>query len=301
LADTITSATTWKEQRHQGDAGAEYSPTGIWGIRARYALSHEPDYLTNTASLGFRQDLFERMSTVSADYRLSIEEMGMSTDPDFGERTVLQGLDLSWRQILDRHTVATVLLSGEYSQCGETVGCVANPYRFVGLQDSSTTVLAIHERNPETLLRGAAGTRLSRALGQAAAVHGSYRFYADSWLVTGHTAQLEGAASLLDERLMLRSDARASTQGAASFYRDSYQSDLATLTVPTYRTNDRELSGLLSLRAGGSAEWSWYDVGQLMRLAVDARLARAWYRYPNYPELPQRNAWIAGGGMHAEF
>lgn len=300
VVDGVTGATSYTEQRHQVDLGAGVRP-GDWGLRARYGLSSEPDYLTHGAGIGGSVDLFQSMTTLGADLRASVERMGMSTDPQFDERTLALGVDLTWDQIVDRRTTARLLGSVEHAWCGDRVGCVANPYRYVAVDTEVGTLLGVAERNPDRLGRLALGTRLSRALGGSAAVHATYRFYVDTWQVTGHTGQLEGALQLAQEALLLRGELRGSTQGAASFYRDAYATTADAPIIPTYRTGDRELSGLRSVRVGGGPEWAWHDVGPFLRVAVGARLARAWYAYPDFSELPERQAWIVGGGMDAEL
>jgi hypothetical protein len=301
MVDTVSSATHFAEERHQAEMGMEFRPKPTFGISGGYGLSSEPDYAVHDVALGANVDLFERMSTAGITYRASAESMTVVSDDDFLSRAFIQGIDLSWAQILDKKTKVTFTTTGEVAICGEEVGCYANPYRYVPLINDNTPTMSLKERNPSRLYRAAAGLQLARALGRSVALHGAYRFYADSWRITGHTGKIRSAISLLDERLILRNHVRLSSQDKASFYRSDYDLNVAALTVPDYRTNDRELSGLFTVRVGGGAEWAWHSVGPLLRLAVGARLAHAWYRYPNYPELPARNAWLAGGGLDVEF
>jgi hypothetical protein len=298
VPDLVSSATSFKERRHQGDVSLDVSPESTWGIGGTLGVSHTPDYLTEVGAVRYRQDLFDRMSTLSASYSLALERMGMSTDPSFLQRNVGHGLDLSWKQILTKTTTATLLLSGTTLQCGEAVGCLASPYRYVPVEGQGGAV-AIGEKNPDALHSAAVGLRGATALSRHFAVHGGYRLYADTWKVIGHTGDLAGTLSVLQEQLLLRLRSRIASQSSASFYRDVYATD--GTTFPHFRTQDRELSGLNATSVGGRAEWAFFGAGPFVRLSFSGRVDRTWYRYPDFERMPVRNALVTGGGIDAEF
>ena len=158
----------------------------------------------------------------------------------------------------------------------------------------------VSERHPDRRGRSAAALRLSQALGDVAGIHVGYRLYADTWGVIGHTARASGAVSVADDRLLFKLDSRASLQGPASFHTDTLQVS-ADDKVPEHRTADRELGGLRNGMIGLSTVGSLYGVGPLLRLDVSLRAARIFAWYPNDTEVPERHAWLLGGGVDVRF
>jgi len=299
--DLITSATTFSEVRHAGGLATTWKPSVEQRVTANYDTSVEPDYLTHAGSGRYAIELFERSSTFGLGYGLSAETLGKVDDDTLAERTTTHRVDLSWDQIVGRTTTGGAVLTTMASRCGERFGCLANPYRFVDVDLEDAGPVALNERNPDRLYRAALGGRLSQAIGSTAAVHGGYRFYADSWRITGHTVDLGTKATALEERLLVGLNSRFSTQTPASFFRDAYSGRMGSAVVPMYRTGDRELSGLGTVQFGGRAGWTFYAPGPFLDLKVSSRLVRAWYRYPRSTALPVRAAWLGGGGVDATF
>jgi hypothetical protein len=301
-ADAVSTATRFSEERHEAHFGVSGRPTPEVRFGAAYTLSHEDDFQTHAVRLDGSTELLERMAELSLSYSLSLESVGMVTDPEFSEGATTHSVDLAWRHILGRHTAGSIVVSGALALCGEDLGCHANPYRFVRVRPlSGGASIALRERNPDERLRGAVGVRLSHDFGSGLAVHLGYRFYGDSWDITGHTASLSTALGLFGERLVLRADGRASWQGAASFYEDTYVAPTAVGLGPEWRTADRELTELVGLMAGLRAEGALLAVGPLLRLGVHVRVAHLWYWYHDHSEQPGRSAWMLGGGIHAEM
>lgn len=301
-ADLMTSATTFSETRNQVGLSFSWRPTPGQTLSVYQEFSHQPDYLTNAGGVSFSQDLFGRMSTLAVGYGVSIERMGTVHDPEFAEWTHAHRLDASWTQILGRSTTATVRITGYAAFCGEEVGCLANPYRYVALRSGDVTLQAMRERNPDRLYRGAASLRLSQAIGNSTALHGGYRGYLDSWKVNGHTWDLSVNQQAFKEQLMLTAEGRVATHSATSFFRDDYAVSTAeTLMMPEFRSLDRELSGLFTGSVGGRVGWTFYSVGKLATVGINGRLSHHWFLYPNFSELPERNAWLGGGGLDGTF
>jgi len=302
-ADVVSSATTFSERRHQFDATAAYARHAEGELRASYAHSQEPDYVSDVGILSARREVLERMATLSGTARVNYDRFGTSTGESIEGHGVTYGTDLGWTHILGRTTRGGLTLAADYSDCAETLGCHASAYRFVSLDDVDTgaSLMGLRERHPDTRLRGAVGGRLSQAIGGAVAVHAGYRFFNDTWQVRGHTAELAGATGLLEERLVLRLDGRASTQSAASFYLDDYQSDGADAVVPDYRSADPEMAGVNGFMAKGRAEWTFQALGPFRELSFNGRVARLWYRYHELTEIPERDAWVIGGGAGGTF
>jgi len=302
--DVVSSATTFSERRHQASLSATASRHADRSATVGYTLSAEPDYVSNVGSVGFSKEILERMATVGGTYRLGRDRFGTATGEAVEGSAINQSLELGWSHILSRRTKGSLTLAGDYSACAESLGCQSSAYRFVPVLDlgAPQSLLSLRERHPETRLRGAGALRLSQALSTELALHASYRYYADSWEVRGHTASLAAARTLLDERLMVRLDARGGWQRPASFYRDNYAIDgELSEQLPDYRSADPELAGVTSAMARGRVSWTWFSLGPLMEFGPNVRVARLWYRYHELEELPERDAWMIGGGASGSF
>ncbi len=300
--DAVSGATRFEEVRHGADiGGGGYLGKSSWRLDGRYGVSVEPDYETHLLGLGASGDLFKRMVTLSVQYTASFERLMSVHDEQLSERTLSNALDVSWAQILGRTTTLTARLRGELRSCSKAYGCEASPYRYVPLSDGVGAIVTVQERHPESRLRGAAALDLSQYLGAGFALHVNYRYYHDSWQIGGHSAATSIAWGGFGERLIIRLGARGSLQSAASFYQARYETGVGGPQVPDLRTSDRELSGLRTASASLRARWSMVGVGPFARLGLTARVAHTWFDYPDYPALSGLQAWIAGGGVHAEF
>lgn len=296
--DVVSSATTFQERRHQGDLSLTAAPDPSWSATATYTGSYEDDYRSSVGGLAASVDLLDRMATLGASYHLGRDRFGTTSGEAIEGAALTHGVKLGWTHILGRSTKGSLSLAGDYSLCEESLGCHSSPYRYVVVDDYDLGVLNLREKHPETRLRGAAALRLSQALGMAAAVHVGYRYYHDTWAIQGHTGNLTLARSLLEERLVLRADGRASWQSPASFYRDRYE---GSALVPDYRSADPEMAGQTNAMLRGRAEWTWFGAGPFLELSVDGRVARLWYRYQDLETLPERDAWLLGGGLNGSF
>ena len=226
----------------------------------------------------------------------------MVTDSQFSQRNTSHQVNLSWDQIVSKKSTVAILMSGTSLQCGREIGCLSNPYRYVAMHfDGSTDFVGVTERNPSQLYRGAVAFRGKRALSAHHAIHGGYRYYFDSWHISGHTADLSTSSLVFSERLLVAANGRASSQGSASFYTDSYTVESGVSEMPLYRTGDRELSGLSSTECGVRTSILFGSIGGVSAVALQGRINRQWYRYPNFSELPTRNAWVVGGGVNASY
>lgn len=299
MVDTVSGATRFEDVRHAADLSVTLTPQPEVGLGGSMRVSSESDYLSRSGGLHGRVELFDRMSAVDVGWALTVDDAGRRGEP-LDARSVSHDLDVSWDQIAGPHTRVAALLYGGVSRCDETLGCVASPYRYVGVSLDEGAV-ALPERVPAEQVRGAAALRLSQTVGATGAVKGGYRFYADSWRILGHTADLGGTVTLLDDRALVELRGRLATQSAASFYRDDYVAEDGFADLPAYRSADRELAGLDSAAVTVRAEWTWHNVGKLVALRPSLRLTRVGWRYPEFSELPTRAAWVVGGGLDAEL
>lgn len=303
VADAVTSATQFQETRHEASVGLGLLGEDERALRAAWTTSMEPDYATHLLSLQGTTSLAGRSATLGAALSASFETVGRSDRADFVQENRGQTLELSWTQIVGPRTAVTLLGALTRYSCGELIGCQANPYRRIGVFTASISgaySLSAAERHPARRLRAAVAARVAQAMGLGLALHAGYRYYGDSWQVNGHTAELAVARGWWSDRLVLRLQGRTSSQGPATFYRGRYVVAGEADHVPGWRTADRKLAGVRSAEVGLLTSWRATRSLRLP-LRLDLQASRLWFRYPDYASQPERDAWVVGGGLGAEF
>ncbi len=217
-------------------------------LDAGYAYSFERDSYSHIAHAGARQGFFESNLVAALDYGLSYNRMGIRDEDSSKWRPLwVHTLDVGVTYLLNPETQVELIYSGGFSH-----GYHANRYRRVPItfrQDLRATEW-VEETAPDQRLRNAFTVRAARALGDRWIVSADYRFYFDTWGVTGHTVTL-GTSVDLAGGLSLELRARGSQQSGASFYDDIYT------TTTEYRTRDRRLSPHLSGLAGAALTWNF--------------------------------------------
>ncbi len=288
--DAVSSATPFSETRNGGTLDLEWAPSKQWSYNAALTGSTESDHQVVLGSAGAATALNEDSTRLNAGASVGWVQDGTRADPDLAGESIDAALDLGWTQILGPTTSAALRFTGGYASCDPSFGCAASAYRYVPQGD-----VFLPERHPDTRAKSAASGSISQALGSDYAVHGYYRYYADTWQVSGHTGTLALAGAFFEGRGLLRLEGRGVLQSPASFWTDGYAG-------PTeYRTADRELSGFTEWKAGLRARWNFFGLLRTQKVALDAHLERLWFNYPNYAALPERNGWIVGGGIDARW
>ncbi len=295
-ADAVTSATRFEEKRHEVRAAVMARGGPLWVVGASFGTSLEPDYTTHLMGFNGSIEILDRMATVTGAYQATWERVASVIDESFDEPAATHTVDLGWVHVLGAATALHGRVSGAFADCGKRLGCHASAYRYVALHGADSVRSAVPERHPDSRLRGSASVRLVQGFGDGWAVHLGWRRYADDWGLSGDTAQAALAVSGWADRVLGRIEARASSQRAVDFHRDGYSGD----GIPQHRTADRELSGLQDLMLAARGRLSVSGVGATRRLSIDGRIGRLWYRYDD-DAYPDRQGWLIGGGVSAEF
>jgi hypothetical protein len=241
--DIRTAATpVVRENRHEATAAIERE-RGNTTWSAAYRLSHEPDYLANSAALAGQVELAQRTVTLSGRLFGALDRVGRAGDDLFREPLRTGGALVGATFVLGR----TTLLSLAYELRG-ALGYMASPYRFVAIGGDAgvcgeATPFCLPEVHPRRRVRHAGVVRLRQALGRRVSVGALYRFYYDSWRLRSHTLALD-LAVMPARGAVLALEYRAYAQSGAFFYRARYLSP----EPGGYFTRDRELSSLGSHR-----------------------------------------------------
>ena len=240
--DVVTSASpaTVHELRIEAAAGATDAITRTSAIGARAIVSHEHDYDSLHVAGHARGELADRNLTVDGIFDLGFEAASSVVDPSFHARRRTQRAVATVTQILDRSTYVDLIVDGE-----RQYGYHASPYRTVPLVDpTEPVVMRVPEVTPALRLQLAGALRVRRSLGEATALHASYRFHVDDWGMRSHTT----SAAVLRELRRVRAGlgARFYAQTGASFYHATYALG-ADGSAPALRTRDRTLGPMDTL------------------------------------------------------
>jgi len=295
LADVVTSAsidivtqaspTTIHDTRHQFSSGVSQLH-GPWTFAFHYLFSRENDYLSHNLSASIDRTMFDKNTTLTAGYALSLNTVGRSGDMNFGKALTVQSLSLAWTQIVSKRFITQLTY-----ELGDAQGYQASPYRFVPVRASVGTLPQywVPETDPDSRFRHAFVIAANHAVFKDSAVQADYRLYHDTWGITSHTIGLRYYVNFND-KVELRLRNRFYSQNGATFYQDNYDS------TQTYMTLDRELSPLWSETIGGKLM-----VDLTSRLEAELKADVFYYHYNDFPYLLQRTGANLGVGLSLTY
>ena len=282
--DVETTASEYTEERTQFSGGIDYL-RGKTTMSLSYTKSEENDYVANSFSFGISQDIFGDLTTVTLGYSLGDDEVGMRGDPNFQEDVDRQQYRLGISQILTKN-----MILGLNFETITDEGYLNNPYRSVRYLEPGGGFNYEGEVYPRTRTSNAGSGRLQVYLPYRAAIHGTYRFYTDTWGIDGHTAEI-GYTHPTKSGFIFDLHYRFYTQTQAEFYNDLYP----TVQFQNFLARDKELSEFSSssIRLGVSYEfarngWSFVDKG-----TVNLFLDRMTFDYENFRDV--RDTSFAAG------
>jgi hypothetical protein len=238
--DVITTASPYKEERTQYGLGFEYL-RGKVTYAASFSNSKENDYDADTASFSISQDMFGDLTTVALSFSRGKDDVTRRGDPLFAEKVDrhIYGIDVS--QIVTKK----LILAASWETTTEE-GFLNNPYRRVRFADNSPRGYDYEfERYPHTRTGNAIGLRGRYYLPYRAALQGDYRWYNDTWGITGNTFEVSYTQPIGD-RLMFDAHLRYYMQNAADFYSDLFPRQ----NFQNFLARDKETSTMNSQTLG---------------------------------------------------
>ena len=264
--DIVSSATHFKDTRHQLSGGITLSPLDSQ-VSLNYTYGTESDYHSQALSVQATTNFLQKNTQLSLGYgrgfdRVCTTAYAASDAPsvkrpldsskgcftkteDRASRKVdLDNFQTGWTQTWTPVFATQLVLYGALQH-----GFLENPYRSVVIAPAGDQAL---ENHPDNRLRLAAALRAKyylRRLRMAFTAGG--RLYRDTWDILGQTYELEAERFLWpDLRVMVHG--RYYTQTEALFWSDDYTGG-EPVDGPRgqYWTGDRELSPLSSYLLGG--------------------------------------------------
>jgi hypothetical protein len=280
--DLVTAASPkgYDEKRHEAELGVAWIGDSGSILDLSATISREPDFQSQGAQL-------------SAS--LPLQSGRFVTAAGIGYGTASQtrkGKGETWR---DRDT-ADLWLSGTaviapriavdlVGTLQRQDGALYSPYRFVRLYRGDATLheTAVAESVPGERWRPAATLRVRWKAGADLFALGEYRFYRDSWAVTGHT----GRARDVDPA-RTRVDGRRRGAGNVAIRRIVLRGPYTLASdIPRWRTADKELGPMRTQLAGLRVEWSGKVLQRhAVRLGAGADVLRMVCL--DHPYLPER-------------
>lgn len=265
-----TASPPFEEYRYGGGLTGGYKP-GLYGGQGTVSISSSPDYVSYTGGLRLMADLNDKLITPSLGYSYSYDEIGRGPNNFQHKFNPLKG-ELFTHEIEAGVTFVmsptSILLIGGTAQFER--GDQSQPYRYIAMFDPETvapfvpngatvdlvnrTRLPVRplEQLPTERDRFAIGARFNKRLNNAT-LRLEQRFYHDSWSLNASSTDARYMVDL-SRHLRVWPHVRAHIQSGVNFFQLAYSAALdpnGGITLPLYRTGDRELAPLFTGTGGG--------------------------------------------------
>jgi hypothetical protein len=239
--DVVTTASPFKEKRTEYGAGIDYLHNDSL-MSLTITKSDEPDYIADTLSMNYAQDIFGGMTTVTMAYSRGRDTVRESGDPLFSDFVDRYQYRLGVSQILTK----TLRMSVDYEAITDE-GFLNSPYRSARIAGA-----AVPERYPRSRESQAVAFRAIKYLMPRSSVRFEYRYFSDTWDIAADMVETGYSRNVSDSWLMeLRY--RYYSQNRASFYSDNFSQ------LQNFMARDKELSTFKSHAVGGKLTYTFQD------------------------------------------
>ncbi len=266
-----TASPPFEEYRYGGGLTGGYKP-GLYGGQLSGSISSAVDYVSYTGAIRLIGDFNEKLVTPTIGYSYSLDRIGRGPKNFQHDFNDLKGK-------LDTHefeagvtlimSPTSILLVGGTAQFER--GDQSQPYRYIPMFDPVTvapfvpngatidlvnrTRLPIRplEQLPTERDRYAVGARFNKRMNASSTLRLDQRLYIDTWGLKATSTDVRYMVDL-SRHLRVWPHARLHAQSGVNFFQLAYSANLdpkGALTVPLYRTGDRELAPLITGTGGG--------------------------------------------------
>jgi hypothetical protein len=237
----IAGASPYSDSRDEIGMGVDYVYDKFL-MSLSHTYSDESDYTANTTSMGISHELLDGLTTFSMGFSRGWDEVRQNGNPLFKDDADHSRYRLGLSQVVSKD----IVLNLSYEAIADS-GFLRNPYRKALLQGAP-----IDERYPRTRTSNAVSVRIQKYWLHRASNYLSYRFYDDTWDVTGHAAEL-GYSQYFSSKWLADFYYRYYVQGRASFYSNNHEVE------QNFMARDKELSTFTSHGVGAKLTYSLFE------------------------------------------
>jgi hypothetical protein len=264
--DIVSEASlAYHETREAGVLTAGYKP-GLYGVQVTGTLSYEPDYISAGGGIAVTADLNDKLTTPRVAFNHDHDQIGRGPN-NFISTLDTTEVEAGVTMVLNATTLLVAGLTAQFER-----GDQSKPYRYVPMFDPNVAPLIPPgasaalvneyrsnvrplEQLPTSRDRYAVGLRLNHRFTNTT-LRLDERIYTDTWSLKASTTDLRYIMEL-GKTIRYWPHLRFNAQTGANFYQLAYSvatdPQAASVTLPLYRTDDRELSPLITLTGGGGA------------------------------------------------
>ena len=278
--DVLTSASRYTEERNENSLSVDILHNKST-IAVSLTSSKESDFDASTLSLGFTQDMFGDLTTVSMGFSRGDNAVGRNGDADFDEQADSRSYRLGVSQIFTKDLIVSFSLESITDE-----GFLNNPYRSVRYLDTSTPApgdfVFQSEVYPRTRTSTAFSVRGRYFLERRRALSGGIRIFNDSWGIASTTLEA-GYTWPYEEKWIIEASLRFYDQQKADFYSDLFPFENAQ----NFLARDKELSTFRSITLGGGFSYELEDSGWswIKRSSLNFYLDHIIFDYDDFRDL----------------
>jgi hypothetical protein len=326
LLDVVTAASpdivseaspAFRDRRFAGVLTGGYKP-GNYGIQGNASLSVENDYTSISGGGAITGDFHDKLITPRLAYNFSHDIISRTDTPlSVFEHTLdTSTIDAGLTMVLSATTLLSVDVTTQFER-----GDQSKPYRYIpmfapdiaGRIPPGATVDLVNEYRlpfrpleqlPTSRDRYALGIRLAKRFVKLnATLRLDQRLYYDSWSIASTTTDGRWVQDL-GKRIRLWPHVRLNAQTGASFYALAYSALLnadGSVTVPLFRSDDRELGPLITLTGGGGLRFALTSPESKTQVGLNVAGDLMYTRFFDALFVTMRTAVYGTVGMDFEF
>lgn len=285
----VSGASKYKEQRNQYSLGFDYL-RGKTTYSLGYTGSSENDYKASNFSFGLSQDLFGDLTTLSMGFSKGSDTVSKKNDRSFEADIDRWSYRVGLSQILTKR-----LLVGANLEVITDEGYLNNPYRSFRYLDPEDPTHSSYrlatEIYPRTRTSNAISLNARYFLPYRAAIHGSYRFFTDTWGIGANTFEIGYVHPLKATPWTFEASVRYYRQSHADFYSDLFE----TRDFQNFMGRDKELSTFnsKSFHVGATYEFAKGGWRFIKRGTVNLFYDHMMFDYDDFRDARDR-ALVAG-------
>jgi hypothetical protein len=314
-----TASPPFQEFRYAGGITGGYKP-GLYGFQIDTNISSSPDYVSYTAGGRVTGDFHDKLITPTLGYSYSMDLIGRGPHNYLHDFNPQKGL-LNTHEI--EAGITFVMSPTSVLLVGGTLaierGDQSQPYRYIPMFDpvdiapfvpNGATVDLVNrtrlpirplEQLPTSRDRYAVGARFNKRLSNAT-LRLEERLYHDTWSLNASSTDARYMVDL-SRHLRVWPHARLHVQTGANFYQLAYSAlvDDQGITIPTYRSTDRELAPLLTGTGGGGVRIGLGEPEGEVKYGITIVGDVMYTRYLKALYVTTRTAVYGSAGFDVEF